>query len=88
MATMMNGYHFDMAKKGANEYSVKVNGSIVISGSTFPSALGVYKYIEESISNAGTPDVVQMVKEYDAKTKRHIEEVVRSNVSKRKKATA
>jgi uncharacterized protein YacL (UPF0231 family) len=88
MASMMNGYRFDMAKEGANEYAVSVNGKNVISGSNFASALDVFKYIEESISNAGTPDVVHVVKEYDAKTKRHTEEVVRSNVRKKKKAIA
>ncbi|PLS15085.1 hypothetical protein CVD28_24950 [Bacillus sp. M6-12] len=88
MATMMNGYRFDMAKDGANEYAVEVNGKNVISGSNFASALDVFKYIDESIKNAGTSDVVHLVKEYDAKTKRHSDEVVRSNVRKPKKALA
>lgn len=85
MASMMNGYHFDRAKDGANQYAVELNGNHMISGSDFASGLEVFKYIAESIKNAGTYDVVHLVKEFNAKTKRYSEEVVRSNVRKAKK---
>jgi hypothetical protein len=82
MESMMNGYHFDMAKDGANEYSVKSNGRLLISGSNFKSAFNVYKYIEESIENAGTFETVELIKDYDAKQKKHVEEVVKTNAKK------
>ena len=85
MATMMNGYRFDMAKEGANKYSVLVNQKVVISGSNYPSALGVYQYIEESIDNSCTPDFVELIKEYDGKTKTYVEEVKKDNNLKLKK---
>jgi sulfatase maturation enzyme AslB (radical SAM superfamily) len=79
MASMMNGYHYDMAKDGANQYAVKVNGYTMISRSNFASALSVYKYIEEGIDNSDSMDIVEVIKEYDAKSQSYTDEVVRSN---------
>lgn len=78
----MNGYHFDMAKEGANQYSVQVSKRTIISGSNFSSALAVYKDLEERMENAHSPEQVCLVKEYDAKTKSWTEDIVRSNAQK------
>lgn len=79
---MVNGYTFDMAKEGANEYSVQVNGRNQISGSNFVSALDIYKYIESYIENAGATDLVHLVKNYDSKTKCYVDDIIRSNEEK------
>ena len=89
MATMMNGYHYDMAKEDGNSYSIKVNNKMLIMGANFSSALAIFKYIEEDIENLGHEDVVELIKDYDKKTKTYVSEIVRSNeaqIEKRKQA--
>ncbi|WCK57619.1 hypothetical protein PP175_26515 (plasmid) [Aneurinibacillus sp. Ricciae_BoGa-3] len=75
---MMNGYHYDMAKKGANEYAVRVDGTKVIMRSTYASALDVYNYVKETMMASEQSYSVELVKEYDAKTKSRMDVVVKS----------
>lgn len=78
MGTMMNGYHYDRAKDGCNEYSVLVDGFELISHSNYASALDLFKEKKEQMIDSERKYSVELIKEYDSKQKSYVNEVVKS----------
>jgi hypothetical protein len=75
MATMKNGYHYDMAKENRNKYSLFIDGVEIISNGTFSSVLQNFK--DEVNYHRGRHMQAHIVMKKTHNGKEDVDEIVR-----------